>query len=434
MTTNLIDSLPMEVDVDQKGLKCSLNVKIGADFVGREFKSKVNQLTNTRRHGFRKGKVPHSVIIDCYSSEIIQEITTDLTQKSFEKAIKDKGLNLANQPEMDLNSVDLSSGINYTAKFECLPKVELKDLSELKLNNPVSSVTDKEVKEAYKESIDNHPDWKAVSRLAKNGDQLTIDFDGKVDGEEFEGGSAKGHSFRLGHKQMLDDFDKALVGKKKGSKVKAKVVFPEDYHAQNIRGKEAVFEIIVLEVKEAKAPKINKELFKKMGSESETEEDYLQELRVVKEKELNYQLQKLRKHYAQEAMNKAHDFDLPESMCESEEKRLTSLSETNSYTAEKLKSKARENVRISLIFKEVVDKHNIVLDQVRFDNYLRDLSVSYIDVDMFVKWYKEDRGRVQQAQAAVMEAQIVTKVYDEAKLKDTKFTVEKLEKLIDSLE
>ncbi|HJN37247.1 MAG TPA: trigger factor [Gammaproteobacteria bacterium] len=434
MTTHVKDSLPMKVNVDQKGLECSVNVKIAADFVDQQFNSKVNQLTQTRRHGFRPGKVPASIIIESYRPEILQEITVDLTQKSFEQALKQHDLDMADQPDMDIKPVDLGSGLTYTAKFECLPKVELKDLSDIKLINPVSEVSDKEVKEAYKEAIDKHPDWKKVDRAAKKGDQVTIDFDGKVGGESFEGGSAKGHSFRLGHKQMLDDFEAPLVGKKKGDKVKAKVTFPEDYHAEDMRGKKAVFEISLSGVEEAKAPKINQDLFKKMGSQAETEEDYCQELRGVKEKELRYQLQRLRKHYAEEALNKAHQFDLPKSMCESEETRLKKLPEAKDYDAKKLQSKSSDNVKISLIFKAIVNKYNIVLDQARFDGYLRDLAVSYLDVDMFVNWYKEDKGRVQHAQAAVMEAQIIDKVFEAAKLKESKLTVEKLEKLLDSLE
>ena len=286
MSTNLMNDLVVNTNVEKDGLNCTLTVTVPQDYITKDFNGKVTQLTKTPRQGFRPGKVPRNMIIQWYQKDILQEITIDVAQKSFEKALKDNDLDIANQPDMDLKPLELGQDLVYTAKFELYPEVELIDFAKVKLDNPVAEISDEDVKKSFDEEVEKHPSWKEVARGAKKGDQLTIDFTGKIDGEEFQGGSATNHAFRYGHNQMLEDFEKPLKGKKKDADVEAKVVFPDDYHAEDMRGKEAVFSIKLNKVESPSPAKIDKDLFKKMGSEAETEEDFLQELKVIKEKSL----------------------------------------------------------------------------------------------------------------------------------------------------
>ncbi|KAG1661920.1 Trigger factor [Nymphon striatum] len=251
-------------------------------------------------------------------------------------------------------------------------------------------------------------DWKEVKRAAKEGDLLVVDFNGKVDGEEFEGGAAQDFSVELGAGRMLKDFEDALTGMKAGSEKEADVTFPEEYPAENLKGKTAQFTLNVKTVSAPSLPKVDEDFIKKFGVEDGTSKSFKAEIKSNMQREVE---QRVKSRF--KAISYGSKF-------EAEMEQNSQGADMSSLPDDMFKDQAARRVKLGLIVGEIITKNKLEKDQARVDDMLNSLASSYEDPQALIEYYRSDQQAMQTIEAAVMEEMIVDWVMDKAKVEDEK--------------
>jgi trigger factor len=259
------------IEVSSDGLKREFKVSVGhADIAARKAAKLAELAKQMKIPGFRPGKVPMNVVEQRYGSSVLGEVLEKTVQETSQAMMSEKGLRPALQPQIEVSSFEENKGIEYTMKFEVLPEVKPVALSSIKLEKPVFSVADTEVQEALERLTTRFKSSEPLKekRGAKMGDIAVIDFKGTVDGEARPGMDGTDFELELGSKSFIDNFEEQLTGTKAGDHRSVKVTFPANYGAQELAGREAVFEVDIKELKKPVPAKLDDELAKKMGVES----------------------------------------------------------------------------------------------------------------------------------------------------------------------
>ena len=248
----------------------------------------MQQLAKTQRiNGFRPGKVPVSVIKKRFGQAVRQEVAGDVMQRNFYQAVVQEKINPAGMPSFELVKDVDGQDLEFVAKFEVYPEVELKSLDELEVEKLEVEIQDKDMETMMETLQKQHATWKEVRRKAKKDDRVIIDFVGTIDGEEFEGGKAEDFTLELGKNRMIPGFEEPLVGAKKGEDVTVDVAFPDDYHADALKGKNAKFAVSVKKVEGQKLPDVDEEFAKLFGVEEGGVEALNVEVRKNMQRELD---------------------------------------------------------------------------------------------------------------------------------------------------
>ena len=252
-----------------EGLKRKLTVQVPSDTIEAAVDKKLKQLSKTvKMDGFRPGKVPVSVVKQTYGAAVRQEVVGDVIEKTYHEAILQEKLKPAGMPQIDaVEDADEKDGFTYSATVEVYPEVESVELESIEIEKPVAEITDQDLDNMIDKLLQQRKEWKEVDRAAAEGDQVICDFEGKIDGEAFEGGSGKDMSVEIGAGKMLKEFEEGLLGMSKGEEKTVDVSFPDDYHGKDVAGKTAQFTLKVTQVSEAVVPELNEELIKSFGVE-----------------------------------------------------------------------------------------------------------------------------------------------------------------------
>ncbi|MGB3726927.1 MAG: trigger factor, partial [Glaciecola sp.] len=257
----------MQVSVETtQGLERRLTITVPAASVDTAVKSRLQQLAKTQRlNGFRPGKVPVKVIQKRFGAAVRQEVAGEVMQQNFYQAIMQEKINPAGMPNFELTKDKDGEDLEFAATFEVYPEVKVEGLDKLKIEKTVVEIADKDLNEMMKTLQQQHATFKECKRKAKKGDKVTINFVGSIDGEEFDGGKADDFPLELGKGQMIPGFEDALIGAKTGEEVVSEVTFPEDYHAEALKGKAASFAISVTKVEGLNLPKLDDEFAELFG-------------------------------------------------------------------------------------------------------------------------------------------------------------------------
>ncbi len=249
-----------------EGLKRSLTVELPVDAFNQKTDEILQSLAKkVRIDGFRKGKIPTTILRQRFGASAKADATNEIVSETLEEALTDADVSPAVQPS--LTNVDTESGDNfiYTIEFEVYPEVSVAPLSSLNIDQISATVSEEDEERAIQDLQDRATEYKTVKRKSKNGDRLIIDFEGLLDGESFEGGAAEGFEIILGRGAMIEGFEQGLTDVSAGNTVEVKATFPEDYHVENLAGREAVFKVKVNEVGSPKEMKRDDEFAKKYG-------------------------------------------------------------------------------------------------------------------------------------------------------------------------
>ena len=244
----------------------SLTISVVADDIEKQVKTKLNSAQKTAKiKGFRKGKAPLDVVKKMYEPEIRQDVINDSVIKKFYELVEQQNLKLVGQPNLTPERLEIGKDILFKATFEVYPEISLGSLSRLSYTKTVSSVTEKDVNKTVENIRKRMSSWESKEEIASSGDQIKINFIGKIDNEEFEGGSAKDFVVEIGSQSMIEGFEEGLVGLKKSDKKDLDLNFPEDYAKKDLASKKVVFSVEVIEVLKPKLPALNEEFFKSTG-------------------------------------------------------------------------------------------------------------------------------------------------------------------------
>ena len=423
----------MQVSVETtQGLERRLTISVPADTVDVEVKNRLRQVSKTQRiNGFRPGKVPPSVIQKRYGKSVRQEVAGEIMQRNFVDAIIAEKINPAGRPSFVAKSNEDGKDLEFEATFEVYPVVELKDLEKIAVERPKVEVTDSDLDEMFVTLQKQHQTWKENKRKTKKGDKLTLDFTGRVDGEEFEGGKAEGFELELGAGRMIPGFEKEITGMKAGDEKTIKVTFPDDYHAENLKGKDAEFDIVVHKTEGAELPKVDEEFAKLFGIEEGGVEALRTEVSKNMTRELSQAVKAKVKEQVIEGLLAGHELDLPSALVAQEvdvvrqqamQRFKGQMDPKNlpELPAEMFTEQAEKRVKIGLLLGEVIKVNELKVDETKVNELIASAASAYEDPKEVVEYYANNKELMQQMQNVALEEQAVELLVEKAKVKDKK--------------
>ena len=398
----------MQVSVEVKdGLQRRMVVQVPQDRVDSEIDTRIKTLAGqVRLDGFRPGKVPLSVVKQRFGGQVRDEVMGELIRTTFEEAIAQEQLKPVSSPNIEPLDVDKAEGLNYAATFEVFPEQDLDEFSAVKVVKPVVDVTDSDVDEMIVTLRKQRVNWSSVERSAVDGDRLTIDFKGSVDGELFAGGEATDFDLVLGSNAMIPGFESQLSGVSAGDKPTIEVVFPDNYQSDALQGKQASFEIEVKVVSEPELPAIDDEFFKIFGVEEGGEPAFRGEIKANMERELAQRVRAQVKAQVMDGVLKVSKSEAPQSMVADETKTLAGHRQQANMpeiSAEELAKEAERRVRLGMILSEVVNQEKLSVKPESVRKLVEQLAEAYEDPAEVVQFYYSNREKLAEVESMVVE-------------------------------
>ena len=421
----------MQVSVETtQGLERRLTITVPADSVDSAVKSRLQQLAKTQRiNGFRPGKVPVSVIQKRFGQAVRQEVAGDVMQQNFYQAVMQENITPAGMPKFELTKDQRGEDLEFVASFEVYPEVEVKGVDEIEIEKPVVEITDEDLDNMMETLQKQHATWKEVKRKARKDDRVVIDFVGKIDGEEFDGGKAEDFTLELGKDRMIPGFEKPLVGAKKDEDVTVEVTFPEDYHAEALKGKDAVFDVKVKKVEGQQLPEVDDEFAKLFGVEEGGVEALKDEVRKNMQRELDQTLKANVKEDVIAKLLEKNEIDVPQAMVDQEVNALREQAKQRfsqqgggqnmpDLPAELFTDNAKRRVSIGLILGEIIKTNELKADEEKVNALIETSASAYEDPQEVIDYYKNNDELMQQMQNVALEEQAIEWVLDKAKTQE----------------
>ena len=423
----------MQVSVETtQGLERRLTITVPAESIDSQVKSRLQQLAKTQRiNGFRPGKVPVSVIKKRYGQAVRQEIAGEAMQRNFYEAIVQEKITPAGMPNFEMKTDVDGQDLEFVAAFEVYPEVEVKDVEKIEVEKPVVEITDADLETMMETLRKQHATWKEVKRKSKKDDRVTVDFVGTIDGEEFEGGKAENFELEMGKDRMIPGFEKPIVGAKAGEEVVADVTFPEDYHAEALKGKEAQFKITVNKVEGLSLPKVDEELAKLFGVDDGDVEALNAEVRKNMQRELEQTLKANVKEQVIEGLLANNEIDLPKALVDQEINALREQAKQRfsqqqggnvdnlpELPADLFQENARKRVSIGLLLGEIIKTEELKVDSAKVDALIETAASAYEDPQEVIEYYKTNDELMQQMQNVALEEQAVEVLLSKANVKE----------------
>ena len=425
------------------GVARRLNVSVPTSRVNEQFEARLKRTAKTVKiNGFRPGKVPLNVVRREYGAGIYQEVVNDIIRDTVFEAIQQEKINAVGMPNIE--KVENKDGaLVYEAIVEVYPEVEVKTFADLEVERKASEINDKDVDTMIENLQKQRASWTETKGMAKKDMQVTFDFEGTVDGEKFEGGSAEDFKLVLGSGRMIPGFEDGIVGMKKGEEKVIDVTFPEDYQAENLAGKAAQFKITVKLVEKQKLPEIDAEFLKIFGLTEEEGVDKLKaDVRKNMEREVRNGLRNQVKQAAFDALVAANEIEVPASMVAQEIDRQrqqmiqqftqqfggqgAGAFDSSMLPDELFKEQAEKSVKLGVLVSKVLADAKLEVDQARVDAYIDDMASSYEDPTEVVEYFKNDKQQRAQIEAVVLEDQVVDHILASAKVNDVNISYEDL--------
>ena len=315
--------MSLQVEKLEKNM-AKLTIEVGADELDKAIESAYQkQKGKISIPGFRKGKVPRQVVEKMYGKEVFYEDAANiLIPDAYEKALDECEEDIVSSPKIDVTQIEAGKPFIFTAEVELKPEVKLEKYKGVKVEKADVDVTDEEVDEVIeKERENNARNITVEDRAVKDGDMTVIDFEGFVDGEAFDGGKGENYPLTIGSGAFIPGFEEQLVGSEIGKEVEVNVTFPEDYHAENLKGKAAVFKCTVKEIKEKELPELDDE-FASEVSEFETLTEYKEDVKKNLEEKKMKEAKENKEREAVEAVVDLSEMDIPEAMVETQQRQM----------------------------------------------------------------------------------------------------------------
>ena len=419
----------MQVSVETtQGLERCLTITVPAEKVDSAVNHQLRRMANDKKRrvpGFRPGKVPVKVIDKMYGPGIRHDVVTEVAQRSYVEAIIAEKINPAGSPKLELTESKDGQDLQFKAYVEVYPEFEVKGLDAIEVEKSVVTISDADLDTMLETLRKQNATWQVTERAAADGDKVTINFVGKIDGEEFEGGKADAFSLTLGAGQMIPGFEEAVIGAEAGKEVVANVTFPEDYHAENLKGKAAEFAITVVTVEAQVLPEVNEEFVKKFGVESGTEADLRAEVKKNMQRELSQTLKSKVKEQVLQGLLDQNDVAVPSALVEQEINALrkqamqrfgANMKNAPELPAELFKEQAEKRVKIGLVLGEFIKTSELKVDDARVEEQIVSMASAYEDSSEVVEYYKKNEQLMEQMRNLVLEDVAIEALLEKAKV------------------
>ncbi|OYQ73779.1 trigger factor [Wohlfahrtiimonas sp. G9077] len=420
-----------------EGLKRRVQIALDAAEVSLEKDKRLKALAKRiRLDGFRPGKVPVKVVDNMHGAEIENEIINEKINETFRDAIKDAEFKPAGYPVIVPSEVE--GELKFAVEFEVMPEITLNDLAQLEIAKPTAEVTDADLEEMITTLRKQQATWNDEDRAAANGDKIMIDFVGRANGVEFEGGKGTDVPLVLGSNSMIPGFEDELMGVKAGETRTINVTFPENYPAENLKGQAAEFDVTVHKVQSPQLPELNDEFAKTFGIEEGGIAKLREELSKNMVRELNNVLHNQLKTNVMTALSEANPFDIPEALVMAEIQAMAKQSNfpepKDQEQAEQFMkiaqqafgAEAEKRARLGLILAELVKAQDLKLDEKYVEARLDNLAATYEDPEEVKAHFKKDDKTMQQVRNIALEDQVIETVLAKAKVVETATTFQEV--------
>ena len=410
-------------------LERRLTIAVPAAAVESQIAQRLNEAAKSvQLKGFRKGKVPVKVVKERFGGSVRQEVLGELMSQSYYEALGQHNVRPASQPRIDPKTVAAGQDLEFFATFEVYPEVSLGDFSTVKVERKVADISEADVDKMIETLRKQRQTWSEVDRPAQNGDQVLIDFEGKIDGVVFEGGSAKGTKLLLGSNRMIEGFEAGLVGASKGERKVLSLVFPADYHKAELAGKPVEFSVDVSQVAEPVLPELDTAFFASFDVKEGGEAEFRKEVRSNMARELRNAVRNSVKNQVVSELLKLHKVDLPRALVASEISVLRQQTAQQYGGGRQLDEKmlpnelfteqAQRRVGLGLIMNEVIQQNQLKVDPAAVRRLVEELAESYEQPQEVIKWYYSNKEQLAQIEAMALEEAVIDHILSKAQVAD----------------
>ena len=418
----------MQVSVETTGaLERRIEVSVPSERVEKAIEERLLRVSRTAKlKGFRPGKVPLKVVRQQFGAQVRQEVLSDLVKSTFAEAVLQQKLSPAAGPRIEPLAAGPGEDLRYRATFEVLPEIELKGVDELAVTRPVAEVSEADVDAMVQNLREQRPRFDAVERAAREGDRVTMDFEGQVDGAPFEGGKGDGVAVLLGGGRMLKDFEAGIAGMQAGERRQVDVPYPADYHNAALAGKTASFDVQVKKVEERRLPELDDDFCREYGVLEGGVEQLRREVRDNMERELADNVRARLKQQLLDGLLKANPVDVPQGFVDAQvremqleaARRMGATDAAQLPPAESFQDSARRRVALGLLIGEFIKSRGVKLDRERVEARLADIAAGYPEPEAVVKAYRQNADALRQVENLVLEDQAVELLLEHARVTD----------------
>ena len=384
-----------------------------------------NLAKQARVDGFRKGKVPATVLRQRFGANAKADATNEIVTETLSEALADAKISPATQPSLTKVESEDSDNFIYTIEFEVFPEISVSSLAGLTIDQISAKVTEEDEEKSLQDLQVRATEYKSVKRKSKEGDRLIIDFEGLLEGESFEGGAAEGFEIILGRGAMIDGFEQGLIDVASGKELEIKATFPEDYHVENLAGREAIFKVKVNEVGSPKQLKLDDELANKYGEKDfETMKNRIANQMQM---ELVSRVEQHNKGTTFTALLEANSFEVPEASIDAEANNMLKDMESrmeqqgipsnNKMSNDLFREEATRRVKLGLLVNKIAKDYEIKPEKEQVDAKLKEISMSYGEsAPQMIEWYNSDPSRLESIESIVVEQLVVEYITSEARV------------------
>ncbi len=414
-----------------EGLERKINILVPSEKIESEVSSRLkNMASRTKMDGFRPGKAPMQLVKQRYSDDVRLDVIRDLLQPSLYDALKEQELTPVASPRIDPGPIEANKDFGYAAIFEVFPEFEIKPLGESQIELIQSEVTDKDVDDTLEKLREQHKEWQDVSRKAKDGDKLIVDFD-LYEGDVLVDGKGEARNFEivLGKGDILPALETALVGAEKDKLGEYTVDFPADWHDAAFAGRTLTFKLTIHQILEGVLPEIDDQLAEKLNVKKGGVEALKEDIKGHMKRALERRVNELNREAIFDAFLALNDFDLPMTLVDEEIKHLkhefyhqvfgnehSDDEQIPDFPRNLFEDRANRRVHLGLLFAEYVKQENITAEEERITAMIEKAAESYDDADEVRKWYREDSKRMAEIEALVIEEKAADKLVEKAKV------------------
>jgi trigger factor len=417
------------------GLERRLEVAVPAERVAAEIENRFKDIARTARlKGFRPGKAPLAVVRQQYASQVQSEVVGDLLRDTYAEAVSSQNLKPATDPRIEQLSAEPGAELRYVALIEVMPEFTLNPVSELKLERPSAEIMDADLEAMLETMRKQRPDFAEVAREAGDEDRVTVDFEGRIEGEIFQGGSAQGFPFVIGQGRMLKEFEDGVRGAKAGEARTVPVNFPADYGSPQVAGKTAEFSITVQKVEEQKLPEIDEAFCAAFGVSEGGVEALKREVRSSMQRELDSAIRAKVRTQVLDALHDANPIEVPKGMVAeamqgmqidlARRMGLKDLSQLPKNDA--LEAPARRRVALGLVVGEIVRAQDLKVDRARVNARLAEAVGDHPNSDEMRRQYLQNAEAMRQIESAALEDQLIDWVLSQAQVSEKPSTFSEL--------
>ena len=432
----------MAVNVETlEKLERKITLELPIETIQQEVEKRLQRMQRqVKMDGFRPGKVPMNVVAQRYGYQVHYEVMNDKVGEAFNAAAVEAQLRIAGAPRISEKEGAPEGKAFFEAIFEVYPEVKIADLSGAEVEKVSAEVNDAAIDRTVEILRKQRRTFgqRARDAAAADGDRVTIDFEGKIDGEPFEGGKASGFQFLVGEGQMLKEFEDAVRGMKSGESKTFPLSFPGDYHGQEVAGKQADFLVTINKIESANLPEIDEAFVKSLGISEGTVAALRADIKKNLEREVKFRVQGRNKAAVMDALVAKAELDLPKSSVEAEVQRLVEGARADlkqrgikdadkaPIPAELFQEQAERRVRLGLVVAELVNANSLHAKPEQLEAHIQDLAASYERPEDVARWYKSDGRRMAAVEAIVIENNVTEFVLSKAKVTEKAVGFEEL--------